>query len=88
MDRLAPVEVEVDGLKEKFGRALTDPRDCDLRAPMDIGLDAGGCCDDCGLLFKAFQLSIVGEGSADRAGKTKSGFGMSSTGPVSSIPLL
>jgi hypothetical protein len=76
-----------DGLNVKSGSAA-EPRDrCDL-APT-LGTGGGGMLshDDCGCLDRAFQLSSEGDASADRAGKTKSGFGSSSMlCPVSGAP--
>jgi hypothetical protein len=77
----------VDGLYVKSGSAA-DPRDlCFLGPPLGTGGGAMLCCDDCGRLFKAFQLSRAGDASGDRAGKVKSGFGNNSMlCPVSGAP--
>jgi len=74
----AGIEPVAEGLNEKSGKA-TDPRDRWALAPA-LGAGGGGMlnCEDCGRLFRAFQLSSVGEASADRAGNTKSGLGSNS----------
>jgi hypothetical protein len=66
---------ETEGLKEKFGKALAEPRD--LCIVFD-GMEGIGCCAERGRRLSAFQFSSVGEDSADRAGNTKFGFGSNS----------
>jgi hypothetical protein len=74
---VAPV-VSALGLKEKLGRAFTETRCRCVPLSKGNGGDVEDCWADRGLRFKAFQLSRDGEGSGERAGKTKSGFGRSS----------
>jgi hypothetical protein len=71
-------DVSALGLKEKLGRALIEPRwRCEAASGSNVG-DVDVCWADRGLRFRAFQLSSDGEGSGERAGKTKSGLGRSS----------
>ena len=67
------------GLNEKSGRALTDfclePPGAEPRRP------AGYACSDIGRAFEAHAGS-EDDASGPRWGKLKSGFGMSSIGPV------
>lgn len=79
--------VSAEGLNKKSGNAAEPRERCDLAPALGIGGGGMLCCDDCGRLFRAFQLSRVGEASADRAGKTKSGFGSNSMlCPISGAP--
>lgn len=76
-----------DGLNTNSGTAAEPRERCDLAHAFGAGGGGKFCCDDCGRRFRAFQLSRVGDASADRAGKTKSGFGSNSMlCPVSGAP--
>lgn len=76
----APLPV-ADGLKVKSGRTLADLRW--LILDVESRLAVGSCWAETGRLFEAeLEPGGLRNGSVLRGGKTKSGFGMSSTGPL------